>query len=205
MYQHLPKSQKSSTFEGFKLTIGKHVYRPSDDTYLMAEYLKGVGHVSKAVEFGGGSGVLALIASLIADKVEVYETSVHAYLNTIKNVSDNGLRDRISVFLGTRGGRGTADLVYTNPPYLPQGPQSFQSLGDLAWNGGPDGVRTLSTIIHEGVARLGPGGRLAFVLSSLQDRSAIRHTLSWNGLKCRRLLTKRFFFEELGVCECIKT
>jgi release factor glutamine methyltransferase len=191
-------------FEGFKLTIRKHVYEPSDDTHLMAEYLRNIGHVSRAIEFGGGSGALALIASLVADQVEVHETSVPAYLNIIENVSNNGLCDRVNVFLGIREGWDSADLIYTNPPYLPQGPLFFQSLDDLAWNGGPDGVRVLSMIIHEAVTRLNPWGRLAFVTSSLQDRGALKYILIQNRLVCKKVLRKRFFFEELGVWECVK-
>ena len=91
------------------------------DALLLAGYVS--GKYASGVELGGGSGIISMLL-LTRDKlrfttaVEVQEEYVEL---TRRNAELNGLSDRlISLCSDVRElkGESTADIVYTNPPYM---------------------------------------------------------------------------------------
>lgn len=196
--------QRRFEFMGFKIVVDENVYNPSSDSFLLAEVILNHPKVGRALELGCGCGLLSLVASKVAEQVFSYDTSVYAYRNTVKNVRINGLEGRIRVFLGDGSNGPTADLVFTNPPYLPCGPLFRQDALSSSWNGGPDGLRVFLNMLGVAKLKVKRGGTLLFVRSTLQRSSVFFSALKAKGFRCVRLADRSDFYERIEVYKCIK-
>ena len=97
------------------------------DALLLAAYVRGDAD-ARAVEFGGGTGIVSLLLA-VRNKVKTV-LSLEAqkeYADLIEqNVALNGLQGRVTAVFGDLRDRDSVpgegyDLVVTNPPYLPAG------------------------------------------------------------------------------------
>ena len=97
------------------------------DALLLAAYVRGDTD-ARAVEFGGGTGIVSLLLA-VRNKVKTV-LSLEAqkeYADLIEqNVALNGLQGRVTAVFGDLRDRDAVsgdcyDLVVTNPPYLPAG------------------------------------------------------------------------------------
>lgn len=128
--------------ETLNLDIPKTVYRPREDSYLMADAMLELNLKGKSVlDIGTGSGYLAIIAAnrvreIIGVDLNPRAVSV-ARKNAIKNNRENIDFKKSDLFscLAKK-----FDLILFNPPYLPDEEQPNQSdLKQKAWNGGKNG------------------------------------------------------------------
>jgi len=101
------------------------------------------------------------------------DLSDEALLLARRNAQHLGLDNRVGfckgdLFSPMNGAVGTVDLVTCNPPYIssakvPQMPKEISSHEpQLAFDGGPFGIRILQRLIKEAPAVLRPGGHLMF-------------------------------------------
>ena len=107
----------------FSLVIPSTVYKPREDTELMAKRIisLGPGRGRKFLEIGCGSGALSVLASYMGWKVSGCDINPFAIAATTGNLSDNGFSGNIR-----EGGVGPEpfpfeekfDLIAWNLPYI---------------------------------------------------------------------------------------
>ncbi len=97
------------------------------DALLLAAFIRGDPR-DKALEFGTGSGIISLLVATRRKAGSILAVEAQAEYAALaeRNVTENGLSDRISVVhadlreVTAYGGDG-CDLLFTNPPYMTVG------------------------------------------------------------------------------------
>lgn len=196
------ESQRTFIYCGFTLTVPSQVYRPEEDTFLLAENLRLQGGES-VLEVGCGCGLVALLAARKAARVVATDLNPMAVEAAKMNVQANGLEAQIEVRLGdlfepVRPGE-KFDLIVFNPPYLPPDVEEPRDWLTRAWCGGEKGRKVTERFIHGIAGFLKPKGRVLLVQSSLAGIEETRRKLRAEGFSVRTVGKRRFFFEVL-VC-----
>ncbi|MGH7388388.1 MAG: peptide chain release factor N(5)-glutamine methyltransferase [Candidatus Rokuibacteriota bacterium] len=159
----------------FAVTPGVMIPRPETETLVerALALLPPPGNVTRhVIEVGTGTGCIAcaLAAARRDVRVVAVDVSEEAVRLARRSAAALGLADRVSVvaadlFAGLD--RMEADLVVSNPPYLPGAalaglaPEVAEHDPRLALDGGADGLRLIRRLAAEAPARLAPGGALA--------------------------------------------
>jgi tRNA1(Val) A37 N6-methylase TrmN6 len=119
-----------------------------------------------ACDLGCGGGVLAVTLALLGvEKVVAIDCSEAACALAVENADRNGVGDRVEVIHGELSELGPDrgfDLVVSNPPTMPDGPQT------PGFAAGSAAGRSFVSLLTEGLASwLGSPGRAQVALSSL--------------------------------------
>jgi release factor glutamine methyltransferase len=175
------------------------MYNPSDDTFFIADVIinyKG----NYALEIGIGSGYLTRI--LCKNYKFVFGTDIdftsvqHSkyFLNTYSNkfLICCDMCEPIKYMF---------DIIISNPPYLPS---NSENIKDYTIYGGPTGVEATLRIVQLFKSNLKDNGKIIFVESSLSDSNKINQFAKKNHLKKRTLAKKKYFYEQLEICEITK-
>ncbi len=172
--QHLTAS---TSFCGFEIAVNRHVLIPRPETELLAEagwnFLSTLDpRPSTALDFGTGSGCLAIAIALKAPGAHIHAVDISddALALARQNAASYQLADRLRFFQGD----GFAalppeikfDLIVGNPPYIPSAEietlepevRDFDPRGAL--DGGVDGLDFYRRLAAEAAAFLTPGGKL---------------------------------------------
>ena len=182
----------STSFCGLEMQVNRHTLIPRPETELLAEagwqFLNRLpsagnsagplnaaaknGPLSTALDFGTGSGCIAIVLAVKCPHSRVYATDIspEALELARQNAAAHGVADRIE-FLGGDGFAALSresrfDLVISNPPYVPSAEiQSLQpEVRDhdprLALDGGEDGLDFFHRLAGETAPFLNPRGRL---------------------------------------------
>ncbi len=167
----------STSFCGFEIAVNRHVLIPRPETELLAEagwnFLLPLDlPASTALDFGTGSGCLAIALALKSPGTQVYAVDVSADALTLarQNAARHELTERIQFFEGD----GFAalpkeihfNLIVSNPPYIPSAEietlepevRDYDPRGAL--DGGTDGLDFYHRLALETGAFLKPGGKL---------------------------------------------
>jgi release factor glutamine methyltransferase len=177
------------------------LYKPSDDTFLLADSIvdyKG----NYALEIGTGSGYLTAILCknykfVVGTDID-FESVLYSkyFLNTFNN------KFLICCDI-CEPLRFMFDIVVCNPPYLPLDDQK-NSNDDYAIYGGITGLEITLKVLSLYKSNLNDDGKIVFIKSSLSNTDKFDLFIKNNLLKIRTLATKRHFFESLEVCEITK-
>jgi len=181
------------------LDVSEGVYPPAEDSFLLAENL-GVGSEDVVLDMGTGCGIQALCAAGRAKSVLGVDINPAAVENAIANAKKNKIRNAefiVSDLFSCVSGE--FDLIIFNPPYLP----TEGDLMDYALDGGDRGVEVILKFIDKAPEHLNEGGRLKFLVSSLNSLPAVERKLSKSGFKFKYLAEKKMFFEKLMVVEAV--
>lgn len=162
------------------------VYRPQDDTWLLAEALgdERLGPEDKVLEIGAGTGALALRAAARGAEVTATDVSWRAVIST----RVNALRQRrtLRVLHGDFAARAHGrrfDLVLANPPYVPSpGPRPPSHGAARAWDAGSDGREIIDRICERAPGLLSERGILLLVHSGMCGTGATLRNLARAGL-----------------------
>ena len=171
------------------------VYRPQEDSFLLARALQEAGGAPDAsvLDFCTGSGFLAITAARTgAEEVTALDISHRAVLTARANALSRRLP--ISVL---RGGLETAlrhgpfDVVLSNPPYVPDESGRDE---DPRWDAGPDGRGVLDPLCDALPQLLSSNGFALMVHSEFSGVDATLGRLRAVGLDGRVVARERIAF-----------
>lgn len=183
------------------LALNENVYRPSDDTFLLARAVQ--EHVKPGMRFlevGCGAGLVSLVAAHAGAHVTCTDANPRAVALARHNARENGLTlDAVETDL-MAGLTGPFDAIAFNPPYLPTASEEFiPGPLNLAFDGGPDGNVVVLRFVQQ-LAALAPLPTLVLLVhSSLADPQPLRREMARLGYSNDVLLQEKHFFERLTV------
>jgi release factor glutamine methyltransferase len=170
----------STSFCGLELGVNRDVLIPRPETELLAErgwtFLNQLSAINpqppSALDFGTGSGCLAIALAFKCPAAEVYavDVSPEALAVARQNAAHHGLAERIRFLEGDGFGPVPADLqfdlVISNPPYIPADeiallePEVRDFDPRRALDGGADGLDYARRLAAESPRFLRPEGRV---------------------------------------------
>lgn len=151
------------------------VYRPQEDSYLLAGALADAGGTkgAKVLDFCTGTGFLAVNAAMLgASSVTAFDINPRAVFSARVNAWSRRLPIR-----ARQGGldealrHGPFDIVLSNPPYVPCDGENR----DPRWDAGADGRCVLDPLCDSLPTLLTPGG---FALIVHSEFTGVEATLS---------------------------
>jgi release factor glutamine methyltransferase len=191
-------------FRHLELAVGPGVFVPRPETEQLVEWalarLAGLAE-PVVVDLGSGSGAIAL--SIAHEHPGARVTAVERDPGAIEWTRHNAATraaagDRpVEVLSGDmtdpgllRELDGTADLVVSNPPYVPDGATVPREVADhdppLALWGGPDGLDVVRGLLRTAARLLRPGGGLGIEHADQQGSALpalVRASGSWTGVE----------------------
>lgn len=187
-------------YSGMEFLTCENVYEPAEDTFLLADNLK-IEVSDSVLEIGTGTGIIAIKASIIADKVVAVDINQYAVDCAQKNAELNGMH------LDVRQGdlfepveHEKFDLILFNTPYLPT--ETEELIGDeleAAWNGGREGRNVIDRFLDQTQEHLKPNSTVQLVQSSLSNIDKTLQRLNTMGFVASVTASEKFFFEEVVV------
>ncbi|HTG43737.1 MAG TPA: peptide chain release factor N(5)-glutamine methyltransferase [Verrucomicrobiae bacterium] len=177
----------SACFCGLEILVSPQVLIPRPETEMLAEegwkYLNGLGRAATFLDFGTGSGCIAIALCHFA-KVSAgwaIDRSDEALTVARENAVKNSVADRITFLQSDRlaGLDPTLrfDLIISNPPYIPGAEISVlqEEVRDfdphLALDGGEDGLEFYRALAAESHNFMQPSGRLLVEFGHEQEKS----------------------------------
>jgi len=149
---------------------------------------------------GSGAVAIALARELPGARVYATDISRRALRIARANAEAHGVAARISFLRGDlwraldgRGPGGGADLVVSNPPYIPSGAIP-ELMPEVQWepqqalDGGPDGLRFHRAIVAGAPREIRPGGFLLLEIGADQAESVTRLLEESGGFEAIRVL-----------------
>lgn len=189
----------TACFCGLEIAVNRDVLVPRPETEILAErawqFLSALTLRSSTVlDFGTGSGCLAIAIAVHAPTAEIHALDVSPA--AIRVAGENAARHGVAQRIRFHEGDGFAalpaglsfDLIVANPPYIPSAeidtlePEVREHDPRLALDGGPDGLACYRQITGEAIARLRPGGRLMLEFGDGQG-AALRDLFTATGWK----------------------
>ena len=191
----------STSFCGFEIAVSREVLIPRPETELLAErgwtFLNQLStpnsQPSTVLDFGTGSGCLAIALACKCPVAEVYALEVSPLALTLarQNAARHDLSERIRFVAGdgfAAAPKGMKfDLIISNPPYIPSGdiaslqPEVRDYDPHRALDGGADGLDYGRRLATESAAFLKPDGRvmLEFGDGQAERLREIFHQQKW--------------------------
>jgi release factor glutamine methyltransferase len=170
----------STSFCGLEIAVSRDALIPRPETELLAErgwtflnQLSTINHQpATALDFGTGSGCLAIALACKCAAAEVYavDISPEALALARQNAARHGLAERIRFLQGDGFAavpeEARFDLIISNPPYIPSGdiaslqPEVRDYDPHRALDGGADGLDYGRRLAVESARFLKPDGRV---------------------------------------------
>lgn len=183
----------------FQLKKNELVYEPAEDSYLLAENLD-ISPGDSVLEIGTGSGIVAMYASKLTDKITVTDINFNAIELAEENFKINGIQN-IEILLGNLFEvveNRKFDVILFNTPYLPTDKDDiFDDELNYAFDGGGDGRKIIDLFLNEVRNHLNTKGKVQMIQSSLSDIEKTLDKLDEIGFVSEIAASERFFFEEI--------
>ena len=164
-------------FRGLPVRLTADVLVPRPETETLVEWALGLlppqrdGVRLRALDLGTGSGAIACALAAERRVVDVVAIDVSRAAAAVArdNARQLGLTARVSIVVGDLAdplGRGCADLIVSNPPYLPSAsvlslePEVRAHEPRLALDGGDDGLAVIRRVVASAREALRPSAPL---------------------------------------------
>ena len=174
----------------------KKLYIPADDSYLLAEAVKGYAG-KRALEIGVGSGIV--LEELQRNFELVVGTDVR--LPSLRYARLNIRSRNILTICCDMSApiRSKFDLIVSNPPYLPDLSVNLQK--DLPVDGGPTGIEWSIKFLELSSPKLEPTGKILLLLSSFSNIEKLELFVQKLKFAKKKVNQKKLFFETINVFE----
>lgn len=187
-------------FWGLDFEINRDVLVPRPETELIVEEALAFARertLAHIIDVGTGSGciAIAIATELPGVRVTATDTSLAAIEVARRNAAAHAVDSRIDFHLGDvlSDVAGPADLIVSNPPYVPEGmaphlqPEIVQYEPHAAIFGGETGLEVLLALFQQAPARLAGGGRLIveFGLGQREDVERLAAANLWTIIRMR--------------------
>jgi release factor glutamine methyltransferase len=173
----------STSFCGIEIAVSPDVLIPRPETEILAEtaweYLKKRGGEPLVVDYGTGSGCIALAvtAHVPAAKMHAIDVSEKALAVARANAAGYNIMFHLSAGFPELP---PIDLLVSNPPYIPSGeiaslqPEVARFDPHLALDGGSDGLDFYRRIASEALPRMAPDGCAMLEFGDGQEPSIVK-------------------------------
>ncbi|MBX7075923.1 MAG: methyltransferase [Methanobacteriaceae archaeon] len=183
----------------FEIETDELVYVPSDDTFLLAENLD-INYGDSVLEIGTGTGLVAMYASKLTDKVIATDINFNALELAEKNLKKNNINNVELIFgnLFEPLKNRKFDVIIFNTPYLPTCEEEvIDDELNFAFDGGPDGRKVIDQFLNQAKNYLNNEGKVQLIQSSLSNIDKTLEKLDKSGFISEIVASEKFFFEEI--------
>ena len=190
----------------FIINTDDNVYVPAEDSYLLADNLE-IKKGQSVLEIGTGSGIIAMYASRLTDRITVTDINFDACELARKNFEDNGI-ENIEILFGnlfeTVENR-KFDVILFNTPYLPtEEGEVLEDTINYAFDGGLNGRKVIDLFLDEVGNHLNDGGIVQLIQSSLSGNDETMTRLDELGFISEIKASEHFFFEDITLINAYK-
>ncbi|MEE0901503.1 MAG: HemK2/MTQ2 family protein methyltransferase [Methanobrevibacter sp.] len=190
----------------FILNTDDNVYIPAEDSYLLAENLE-IKEGQSVLEIGTGSGIVAMYASRLTDRITVTDINFDACELARKNFEANNI-ENIEILFGNLFEpvkNRKFDVILFNTPYLPtEEGDVIDSNLNYAFDGGLDGRKIIDLFLNEVGNHLNDGGIVQMIQSSFSDNDLTLSRLDELGFIAEIKAKEHFFFEDITLINAYK-
>jgi len=171
------------------------IYPPSDDSYLLSEFLENYLKNLKDknityLDMGTGSGILAETASKFLKKENIIASDINK--EAINFLEKKGFKTvRSNLFSNIRE---KFNLISFNAPYLPEDLREPKD-SKILTTGGKKGEEISVKFLKQAKNHLKKKGKIFLLISSLTPKGKI------NSFKGKIVARKKLFFEEILILE----
>ena len=190
----------------FIINTDDNVYIPAEDSYLLADNLL-IEEGQSVLEIGTGSGIVAMYASRLTDKITVTDINFDACQLAEKNFQENGI-ENIEILFGNLFEPvkdRKFDVILFNTPYLPtENDDVIDDTINYAFDGGLNGRKVIDVFLNEVGNHLNDGGIVQLIQSSLSGNEETLEKLDRLGFIAEIALSEHFFFEDITLINAYK-
>lgn len=205
----------------------KNVYYPSDDSYLLIDYLKRtidnnyfdgipLKEIKYILDMGTGTGIIAILFELVKSRIPKFNPKIYAsdiLGDSIKCAKENEKRNNINekiIYIHSdlfksfpHTLRSKFNIIVFNPPYLPSSSnvnEHFQKENiDYSWEGGIRGIEITREFIRTmgNYLNLTKPHYVYFISSSKSELDQLEIEIKNMGYECEQLEKVHKFFEDI--------
>ncbi len=190
----------------FIINTDENVYVPAEDSYLLAENLE-IKEGQSVLEIGTGSGIVAMYASRLTDRITVSDINFDACELARKNFEDNNI-ENIEILFGNMFEpveNRKFDVILFNTPYLPtEDDEVIDDTINYAFDGGLNGRKVIDLFLNEVGNHLNDGGIVQMIQSSLSGNEETLEKLDSLGFIAEIKASEHFFFEDITLINAYK-
>ncbi len=183
----------------FIINTHENVYIPAEDSYLLAENLE-IHDGESVLEIGTGSGIVAMYASKLTDKVTATDINFDAITLAESNFRANNI-DNIELLFGNLFEpvkNRKFDVILFNTPYLPtEEGEVIEDNLNYAFDGGLNGRKIIDLFLNEVRNHLNDSGTVQLIQSSLSDNNLTLKKLDELGFIAEIAKKEHYFFEDI--------
>ena len=190
----------------FIINTDDNVYVPAEDSYLLADNLE-IKEGQSVLEIGTGSGIVAMYASRLTDRITVTDINFDACLLAEKNFNDNNI-ENIEILFGNLFEpvkNRKFDVILFNTPYLPtEEDDVIDDTINYAFDGGLNGRKVIDLFLDEVKNHLNDGGIVQMIQSSLSGNQETLDRLDEMDFIAEIKASEHFFFEDITLINAYK-
>jgi release factor glutamine methyltransferase len=190
----------------FIINTDDNVYIPAEDSYLLADNLE-IKPGQSVLEIGTGSGIVAMYASRLTDRITVTDINFDACMLAEKNFKANNIED-IEILFGNLFEvvkDRKFDVILFNTPYLPtEDDEVLDETINYAFDGGLNGRKDIDLFLNEVGNHLNDGGIVQMIQSSLSGNDETLAKLDELGFIAEIAASEHFFFEDITLINAYK-
>ena len=192
--------------DDFIINTDDNVYIPAEDSYLLAENLE-IKSNQSVLEIGTGTGIVAMYASKLTDKITVTDINLDACRLAEDNFKANNI-ENIEVLFGNLFCPVKSrkfDVILFNTPYLPtKNDEVLEDNINYAFDGGLNGRKVIDLFLNEVENHLNDGGIVQMIQSSLSDVNKTIDEFDRKGFISEIKKSEHYFFEDIVLINAYK-